>query len=82
MIEFELFIICGIFCIYVEYFVYMCCSHKLSVAVSYPEKEISEALTAGGNVISLGRRILRTETAAITTVGACMLYAETELCND
>ena len=48
----------------------------------FSEKEISEALTAGGNVISLGRRILRTETAAITTVGACMLYAETELCND
>ena len=28
------------------------------------------------------KRILRTETAAITSVGACMLYAETELCND
>lgn len=48
----------------------------------FNEKEIEDALSVGGKVISLGKRILRTETAAITAVGACMLYAETELCND
>ena len=48
----------------------------------FNEKEIEDALNVGGKVISLGKRILRTETAAITSVGACMLYAETELCND
>lgn len=48
----------------------------------FNEKEIEDALNVGGKVISLGKRILRTETAAITAVGACMLYAETELCND
>ncbi len=44
----------------------------------FTEKEIEEAINAGGKVISLGKRILRAETAAITTVGALMLYAETE----
>ncbi len=44
----------------------------------FTEKEIAESVDAGGKVISLGKRILRTETAAITTVGALMLYAETE----
>lgn len=48
----------------------------------FNEKEIEEAISVGGNVISLGKRILRTETAAITATGACMLYAETELCDD
>jgi len=35
-----------------------------------------------GKIISLGKRILRTETAAVTAVSMCMLYAETELCDD
>ena len=41
--------------------------------------EIDAAVEAGGKVISLGSRILRTETAAITTIGMCMLYSEMEL---
>lgn len=42
----------------------------------FEEKEVEEALSAGAKVISLGKRILRTETAAITSVGMCMLYTE------
>ncbi|MBQ2973625.1 MAG: 16S rRNA (uracil(1498)-N(3))-methyltransferase [Clostridia bacterium] len=38
--------------------------------------EIDAATVAGGITVSLGKRILRTETAAITAVGMCMLYAE------
>ena len=45
----------------------------------FDEKEVEQAFENGGKVISLGKRILRTETAAITSVGMCMLYAETEL---
>lgn len=41
--------------------------------------EIDSAENFGGKIISLGKRILRTETAAITAIGMCMLYAETEL---
>ena len=41
--------------------------------------EIDSAVDAGGKIISLGNRILRTETAAITAVAMCMLYSETEL---
>lgn len=42
----------------------------------FEEKEIEEALSADAKVISLGKRILRTETAAITSVGMCMLCSE------
>ncbi len=42
----------------------------------FDEKEIEKALTAGGEIISLGKRILRTETAAITALSMCMLYVE------
>lgn len=42
----------------------------------FEEKEIAAALEIGGRVISLGRRILRTETAAMTAVGMCMLHIE------
>lgn len=42
----------------------------------FTENEIDSALEIGGDVISLGKRILRTETAAITAVGMCMLYTE------
>ena len=33
----------------------------------------------GARSISLGRRILRTETAAITSIAMCMLHMETSL---
>ena len=36
----------------------------------------------GAKRISLGQRILRTETAAITAVGMCMLHVEMELGGD
>lgn len=42
----------------------------------FEEKEIEDALKAGGKTISLGKRILRTETAAICAVSMCMLAAE------
>ena len=45
----------------------------------FDEKEIQQALEIDGKVISLGKRILRTETAAITSVSMCMLYAEMNL---
>lgn len=45
----------------------------------FEQKEIDSALEIGGKVISLGSRILRTETAAITSVAMCMLYSEMEL---
>lgn len=45
----------------------------------FEPKEIEDALEIGGKVISLGSRILRTETAAITTIAMCMLYSEMEL---
>ena len=42
----------------------------------FDEKEIEKACAFGGQIISLGKRILRTETAAVTSVGMCMLHAE------
>ena len=45
----------------------------------FEQKEIDSALEIGGKVISLGARILRTETAAMTSVAMCMLYSEMEL---
>ena len=45
----------------------------------FEEKEIELARESGGKIISLGSRILRTETAAITAVAMCMLYSEMEL---
>ena len=45
----------------------------------FSEEEIDAAIRAGGRAISLGRRILRTETAAITAVGMCMLHTEMHL---
>lgn len=45
----------------------------------FEQREIDEALKIGGKVISLGSRILRTETAAITSIAMCMLYSEMEL---
>ena len=48
----------------------------------FDEAEIEKAESAGGKIISLGERILRTETAAITAVSMCMLYAEMNLSED
>ena len=45
----------------------------------FEEKEIEILQTAGAHIISLGKRILRTETAAVTAVGMVMLYTETEI---
>ncbi len=42
----------------------------------FEESEVNCAIDMGGEVISLGKRILRTETAAITAVGMCMLHIE------
>ncbi len=42
----------------------------------FEKKEIEKAIDSGAKIISLGKRILRTETAAITAVGMCMLNIE------
>ena len=42
----------------------------------FEKKEIEKVTAADAKVISLGRRILRTETAAITAVSMCMLNIE------
>ena len=42
----------------------------------FEEREVEQAVESGAVSVSLGKRILRTETAAITAVGACMLAAE------
>lgn len=42
----------------------------------FDDKEIEKVSNIGAEIISLGSRILRTETAAITTVSALMLYSE------
>ena len=47
----------------------------------FSEKEIEKA-SEFGKIISLGKRILRCETAAICALSMCMLYAEGELLND
>ena len=45
----------------------------------FEQSEIERAVNIGAKTISLGKRILRTETAAITTTSMCMLYAEMSL---
>lgn len=42
----------------------------------FDDKEVSAAMAVGAKIISLGKRILRTETAAITAVAMCMLHTE------
>lgn len=42
----------------------------------FDEREVALAEEAGGIAVSLGARILRAETAAMTAVSMCMLYAE------
>ena len=48
----------------------------------FEESEVEKAIAIGGESISLGKRILRTETAAITAVGMVMLYSEMNLGGD
>ncbi len=45
----------------------------------FSEKEIAELKELKTEIVSLGKRILRTETAAITALSALMLYAEINL---
>ena len=42
----------------------------------FEESEVALAKEVGGEIISLGKRILRTETAALAAVSMCMLNAE------
>ena len=44
----------------------------------FEDSEIEKTLALGATTISLGKRILRTETAATTAVGMCMLSIEME----
>lgn len=48
----------------------------------FDEGEITAVTEIGGRTVSLGKRILRTETAAITSVGMCMLYTEMNIGED
>ena len=48
----------------------------------FEESEVEKAIAIGGESISLGKRILRTETAAITAVGMVMLHCELYLGGD
>ena len=48
----------------------------------FEESEVETLQQEGAHIISLGKRILRTETAAITAVGMVMLYTETEIGNE
>lgn len=45
----------------------------------YEEKEIEEAKKHGGEIVSLGKRILRTETAAIAALSICMFNIEANI---
>lgn len=45
----------------------------------YEEKEIEQAIEAGGEIVSLGKRILRTETASIAALAICMFNIESNL---
>lgn len=45
----------------------------------FSEQEVLDATTLGAKVISLGKRILRAETASITALSMIMLYVEAKL---
>lgn len=57
--------------------------YKIGVVIGpeggFEQSEINALTQIGGKTISLGKRILRTETASITAIGMLMLYAETSL---
>ncbi len=42
----------------------------------FEDSEVDVSKEIGGKIVSLGSRILRTETAAMTAVGMCMLHVE------
>lgn len=42
----------------------------------FEDKEVEDSVAVGGKTVSLGSRILRTETAAMTSVGMVMLHVE------
>lgn len=48
----------------------------------FEEQEIEKAVSLGAKSISLGQRILRTETAAITALSMCMLHIEMNVDGD
>jgi 16S rRNA (uracil1498-N3)-methyltransferase len=48
----------------------------------FDPKEVTDAEAVGGQIISLGKRILRTETAAITALSMGMLYTEMTIDGD
>lgn len=48
----------------------------------FDPQEVTQAQDAGAIAVSLGKRILRTETAAVTAMGMCMLYVELNLGGD
>lgn len=45
----------------------------------FSDQEVQSVIDIGGKSISLGKRILRTETAAVTALSMLMLYAEIKL---
>ena len=45
----------------------------------YEKKEIEQAIETGGEIVSLGKRILRTETASIAALAICMFNIESNL---
>lgn len=45
----------------------------------YEDTEIEKARAAGGEIVSLGKRILRTETASIAALAICMFNIESNL---
>ena len=45
----------------------------------YETSEVEEAKAAGGEIVSLGKRILRTETAGIAALSICMFYMESNI---
>lgn len=45
----------------------------------YEVSEIQKAIDAGGEIVSLGKRILRTETAGIAAMSICMFSIETNI---
>ncbi|MBO5067835.1 MAG: 16S rRNA (uracil(1498)-N(3))-methyltransferase [Clostridia bacterium] len=57
--------------------------HKIGVLIGpeggFSQKEITLAKEQGAKIVSLGKRILRTETAAMTALSMIMLYAEMKL---
>lgn len=61
-------------------------SKKIGILIGpeggFEESEIEKAIEKGGKIISLGKRILRTETAAIASLAMCMLYIEINSCGD